>query len=75
MFFTDTNLAAGLVMFIAYFVICITDLVTQSSIVLEIFKTKDIFTYSLLQGVYFSAGTAVLLFGSRMMLAELIPSL
>ena len=74
MFFTDTNLAAGLVMFIAYFIICITDLLSQGSIVSEIFKTKDIFTYSLLQGVHFSAGTAVLLLGSRMMLAELIPS-
>ena len=74
MFFTDTNLAAGLVMFVTYLIICIIDLVTQGTVVSEIFKTKDIFIYSLLQGVNFSAGTTVLLLGSRMMLAEIIPS-
>ncbi|MGL4676769.1 MAG: PTS transporter subunit IIC [Brevinema sp.] len=74
LFFTDTTLTSGFVIFLTYFTVSIIDIINANNIIVNMFNTNDIFIYSLNQGTLFSAGTIVLLLGSRMMLTEIIPS-
>lgn len=73
-FFNDANITSGLVIFATYLIISLVDFIVSGNIVSDIFLTKDFIVYSLLQGIKFSAGTVVLLLGSRMMLTEIVPS-
>lgn len=73
-FFKDTTVTIGLVIFLVYLGMSFYDIAVQGTIRSDIFKTTDFFTYSLIQGMSFAAGTVVLLLGARMMLTEIIPA-
>ncbi|MGG5460617.1 PTS ascorbate transporter subunit IIC [Clostridium sp. B9] len=70
-FFRDTNITAGIIMFIMYLLVGIF---IGKELRTNIYGNEPLITYSLIQGVTFAAGMIILLTGVRMILGEIIPS-
>lgn len=70
-FLRDTNITSGIVMFLMYILVGL--LIGRESRA-HVYGGSDFITYSLVQGVTFSAGMIILLTGVRMILGEIIPS-
>lgn len=70
-FLRDTNITSGIVMFLMYILVGL--LIGRESRA-NVYGGSDFITYSLIQGVTFSAGMIILLTGVRMILGEIIPS-
>lgn len=70
-FLKDTNITSGIVMFLMYILVGL--LIGRESRS-HVYGGSDFITYSLVQGVTFSAGMIILLTGVRMILGEIIPS-
>jgi len=70
-FLREITITSSLVMFIVYMVVGIL----LGDTATEVYGTdRNMFVYSLMQGILFGAGLTVLLSGVRMMLAEIIPA-
>ncbi|MBS3995317.1 MAG: PTS ascorbate transporter subunit IIC [Alkaliphilus sp.] len=70
-FLREITITSSLVMFIVYMVVGIL----LGDAATEVYGTdRNMFVYSLMQGILFGAGLTVLLSGVRMMLAEIIPA-
>lgn len=70
-FLREVTITSSLVMFIVYMVVGIL----LGDRAAEVYATdRNLFVYSLMQGILFGAGLTVLLSGVRMMLAEIIPA-
>ncbi|MGL4561304.1 MAG: PTS transporter subunit IIC, partial [Brevinema sp.] len=73
-FMSDANIMSGLIIAITYLLLLLFNILKDHSFSPSFLTEHGIVAYSFLQGVKFSAGTTILLLGSRMILVEIVPS-